>query len=62
MLIYSSLALSVRYSVYGKKKVTPSELRNNEKIKEILTQTDTILVPKTISQPDLMIKKCFFRN
>ena len=62
MYFFLSLVLSVRYSVYGKKRpVTPSKLWNNKRIKDILTQGFGS-GEKCIIHSDLMIKKCFFRK
>ena len=58
-----SLVLSVRYSVYGKKRpVTPSELRNNIRIMKILTQSHQYSAKHVSVIPIYFKKKCFFRK
>ena len=62
MYFFLSLVLSVRYTVYGKKRpVTPSKLWNNKRIKDILTQGFGS-GEKCIIHSDLMIKNAFSGN
>ena len=62
MYFFLSLVLSVRYTVYGKKRpVTPSKLWNNKRIKAILTQGFGS-GEKCIIHSDLMIKNAFPGN
>ena len=62
MYFFLSLVLSVRYTVYGKKRpVTPSKLWNNKRIKDILTQGFGS-GEKCIIHSDLMIKNAFPGN